>query len=100
VDASRKLGGTMTKLIAPVAGLALSAVIAVVSAHAAEVASCSAAGSVCRTNVRAKIPASDQASWNARCDEAVAQCRSRCQGGTKVFVGISDGAPHTVGSCK
>lgn len=93
-------GGFMNKLIVPVAGLILSAVCAVTSADAAEVASCSAAGQVCHASVRAKIAASDQASWFVRCNTAVAECRSRCAGGQKFFVGISDGAQHTVGSCK
>ena len=89
----------MNKLIAPVAGIILSAGLVVCSVHA-EPASCSAAGAYCRSQVKLKVPASEHASFMSKCAAAEQQCKARCNGKTSVYVSLFDGTQHPTGSCK
>jgi hypothetical protein len=78
----------MKKLIAPVAGLALSALFAVSLAQAR---SCSEQGQGCKTWVRENVPAAHQAKYSGRCSAEVKACITRCNGGNKIFIGVYDG---------
>jgi len=89
----------MKNIIATVAGLILSIAFAVSSVYA-EPASCSAAGANCRAQVKLKAPASEQASFMAKCAAAVQQCKASCNGKTSVYVSNFDGSQHPTGSCK
>lgn len=89
----------MTKVIAPVAGLVLSAVFAVSSLRA-EPSSCSAAGAHCRSQVKLKAPVSEQAPFMSKCAAAEQQCKANCNGKTSVYVSMFDGTQHPTGSCK
>ena len=79
----------MKKLFAPVAGLALSAFLAVTSAQAV---SCSQQGQSCQGWVRSNVPAAAQASYLGKCKAEIGKCIARCNGGDKFFVGVYEGA--------
>lgn len=102
-DLKYQLGDTMSRLIATVAGLALSALVGVASANA-QTSSCSAAGANCRATVKAKAPpnapAAAVAPYIAKCNAAEQACKSSCSGGKSVFVSITDGTQHPARSCK
>ena len=89
----------MNKLIALVAGLAVSAVFVVSSAHA-EVASCSAAGEHCQSQVKLKTPASQLAAALNVCAAAVQECKARCNGKTSVYFSKFNDYSTTTRSCK
>lgn len=94
-------GVTMNKLIAPVAGLALSAVVAV---SVAQARSCSEQGQGCQSWVRTNVPAASQATYIGKCRAEVGRCIARCKGGNKFFVGVYEGAgggqQYPIDECK
>ncbi|MFO1109609.1 MAG: hypothetical protein U1E61_10535 [Bradyrhizobium sp.] len=76
----------MNKSIAPVAGLALAAFLAVAPAHAV---SCTQQAASCRSWAAGQGP--QAAAYAAKCNAEISRCVARCKGGNKVFIGVYDG---------